>query len=155
MTLDPVLPLSGITGPRSSAAADDVPDAMAPLSEYVTSVAGASSLGAATSSLIETGCRRHGWSRCAATPTTITRVSMVSFYMTSTMSRDPSSCGRVNYPNLPIATTTIEPATTIADGLEDLSFSYDVVTAAPTSCGAVGPGMLRSRFPIRRLTFGP
>ncbi len=76
----------------------------------------------------------------AATPTTITRVWMVSYYINSTNVQNPQLVRQVNYPNYPSAAAAVNPPQTIADGIENLSFSYDVITATPASYGAVGPG---------------
>ena len=76
----------------------------------------------------------------AATPTTITRVWLVSYYIDSTNPLDPQLVRQVNYPNFPSAANAYNPPQQVADCIENLSFSYDVITATPGSYGAVGPG---------------
>ena len=76
----------------------------------------------------------------AATPTTVTRVWMVSYYLDSTNPQDPQLVRQVNYPNHPSAAAAVNPPQQVADCIENLSFSYDVITNTPGIYGAVGPG---------------
>jgi prepilin-type N-terminal cleavage/methylation domain-containing protein len=76
----------------------------------------------------------------AATPTTLTRVWMVSYYINSTSPQNPQLIRQVNYPNYPSAAAAVNPPQPIADCIENLSFSYDVITNTPANYGAVGPG---------------
>jgi len=76
----------------------------------------------------------------AATPTTVTRVWMVSYYIDSTNPQDPQLVRQVNYPNYPSAAAAVNPPQQVADCIENLSFSYDVITNTPGIYGAVGPG---------------
>jgi prepilin-type N-terminal cleavage/methylation domain-containing protein len=76
----------------------------------------------------------------AATPTTITRVWMVSYYINSTNALDPQLIRQVNYPNFPSAANAYNAPQQVADCIENLSFSYDVITNTPGNYGAVGPG---------------
>ncbi len=92
----------------------------------------------------------------AATPTSITRVWMVTYYVDSnTVPSRPQLIRQVNYPNYPTVATGTYPAQPMADIIENLSFSYDLVNStAPVGAYALGPGTRRRRLlPIRRLTF--
>jgi len=76
----------------------------------------------------------------ATTPTTLTRVWMVSYYIDSTNPQDPQLVRQVNYPNYPSAAAAVTPPQQIADCIENLSLSYDVITSTPGIYGAAGPG---------------
>jgi prepilin-type N-terminal cleavage/methylation domain-containing protein len=76
----------------------------------------------------------------ATTPTTVTRVWMVSYYINSTVPQDPQLIRQVNYPNYPSAAAAVNPPQQVADDIENLSFSYDVITNTPGNYGAAGPG---------------
>jgi prepilin-type N-terminal cleavage/methylation domain-containing protein len=75
-----------------------------------------------------------------ATPTTITRVWMVSYYIDSTNPLDPQLIRQVNYANFPSTKNAYNPPQQVADCIENLSFSYDVITNTPATYGVVGPG---------------
>jgi prepilin-type N-terminal cleavage/methylation domain-containing protein len=112
--------------------------------EYVTGVAGQTVTFAAgdPAGLNQTG--KPGGTvaqlNVAATPTTITRVWMVTYYLDTTNPRDPQLIRQVNYPNYPSAAAAVNPPQQVADCIENLSFSYDVITNTPGTYGAVGPG---------------
>lgn len=112
--------------------------------EYVTAVAGSVITFAAgdPAGLNQTGLPGGTVAQLnvAATPTTITRVWMVTYYMDSTNPLDPQLIRQVNYPNFPSAANAYNPPQQVADCIEDLSFSYDVITDTPGAYGAVGPG---------------
>ena len=78
----------------------------------------------------------------AATPTSITRVWMVTYYVDSnTVPSRPQLIRQVNYPNYPTVATATYPAQPMADIIENLSFSYDLVNStAPVGAYALGPG---------------
>ncbi len=78
----------------------------------------------------------------AVVPTTITRVWMVTYYVDSvTNPTQPQLIRQVNYPNFPAAGPA-NPPTPIAEGIENLTFSYDVVNSQDPAgtYGIAGPG---------------
>lgn len=78
-----------------------------------------------------------------ATPTSISRVWMVTYYVDSnTVPSRPQLIRQVNYPNYPSVAAPTHPAQPVADIVENLSFSYDLVnsTAAAGSYGVLGAG---------------
>jgi prepilin-type N-terminal cleavage/methylation domain-containing protein len=74
--------------------------------------------------------------------TTITRVWMVTYYIDSTTNPSrPQLVRQVNYPGYPAGNNPANPPTPIADCIEDLSFSYDIVNSgAPAGTYTNGPG---------------
>jgi prepilin-type N-terminal cleavage/methylation domain-containing protein len=79
--------------------------------------------------------------KASTTSTTITRVWMVTYYIDSTTNPSrPQLIRQVNYPGFPTGTPA-NPPTPIADYIENLSFSYDIVNSgAPTGTYPLGPG---------------
>jgi prepilin-type N-terminal cleavage/methylation domain-containing protein len=77
-----------------------------------------------------------------ATPTDISRVWMVTYYINSnTNPSQPLLIRQVNYPNYPTVATATYPAQQVADFIENLSFSYDLLNStAPAGTYALGPG---------------
>lgn len=76
-----------------------------------------------------------------AAPTTITRVWMVTYYLdTTTNPTHPQLMRQVNYPNYP-AGAAVNPPQAIADGIEALQFTYDIInSSAPAGAYPNGPG---------------
>jgi hypothetical protein len=77
-----------------------------------------------------------------ATPTDICRVWMVTYYVDSnTVAARPQLIRQVNYPNYPTVATATYPAQPVADLVENLTFSYDLVNStAPAGTYPLGPG---------------
>jgi len=77
-----------------------------------------------------------------ATPTDISRVWMVTYYVDSNTSPTrPQLIRQVNYPNYPTAAAPNYPPQPIADIIENLSFSYDLINSnAPVGTYPLGPG---------------
>ena len=77
----------------------------------------------------------------AVTPTVITRVWMVTYAInTATDPRRPQLIRQVNYPGFPAAAPTY-PQQQVADSIEDLNFTYDIVlSTAPVGTYPLGPG---------------
>jgi len=73
--------------------------------------------------------------------TTITRVWMVTYYIDSTTTPSrPQLMRQVNYPGYPSASPA-NPAQPVADNIENLSFSYDIINSvAPAGTYALGAG---------------
>ncbi len=114
--------------------------------EYVTSVAG-STINFATgdpAGLNLTGLPNGTVANLAvaATPTTITRVWMVTYYLdVVTNPAKPQLIRQVNYPNYPAATPA-NPPQAVGEVIENLQFSYDIVDSqdAAGTYGLAGPG---------------
>lgn len=65
----------------------------------------------------------------AATPTTITRIWMVTYYVNSVTNASlPQMMRQVNYPNFPAA-APVNPPQAVGEVIENLSFSYDIVNS--------------------------
>jgi prepilin-type N-terminal cleavage/methylation domain-containing protein len=78
----------------------------------------------------------------AATPTTISRVWMVTYYLdVVTNPAKPQLIRQVNYPNFP-AGAPANPPQAVGEVIENLSFSYDIVNSEDPAgtYGAAGPG---------------
>ena len=77
-----------------------------------------------------------------ATPTSISRVWMVTYYVDSnTFPNRPQLIRQVNYPNYPSVAAATYPAQPVADIIENLAFSYDLVNSAdPVGTYPLGPG---------------
>ena len=78
----------------------------------------------------------------AATPTTISRVWMVTYYLdVVTNPAKPQLMRQVNYPGFPAAAPA-NPPQAVAEVIENLGFSYDIVNSADPvgTYGAAGPG---------------
>jgi type II secretory pathway pseudopilin PulG len=76
----------------------------------------------------------------ANVPTVITRVWMVTYYISTTNPYHPQLIRQVNYPNFPVGAAA-NPPQDIADDIEDLTFSYDIVNSSdPVGTYANGPG---------------
>jgi hypothetical protein len=75
-------------------------------------------------------------------PTTITRIWMVTYYLDSTTNtRHPTLVRQVSYPAYPTATLQNNPPQPIADDIEALNFTYDIIdSSAPTGTYANGAG---------------
>jgi prepilin-type N-terminal cleavage/methylation domain-containing protein len=112
--------------------------------EYVTGVAGqVITFGAGDpAGLNQTGMPNGTVAQLnvGGTPTTLTRVWMVSYYINSTSAQNPQLIRQVNYPNYPSAAAAVNAPQPIADCIENMSFSYDVITNTPGIYGAAGPG---------------
>jgi prepilin-type N-terminal cleavage/methylation domain-containing protein len=113
--------------------------------EYVTSIAGSTINFAAgdPAGLNQTGLPNGTVSNLsvAATPTTISRVWMVTYYLdVVTNPAKPQLVRQVNYPNYP-AGAAANPPQQIGEVIENLGFSYDIVnTQDPTGTYPNGPG---------------
>jgi prepilin-type N-terminal cleavage/methylation domain-containing protein len=71
----------------------------------------------------------------STTATTITRVWMITYYIDSnTTPSDPQLMRQINYPNYP-AGAAVNPPQAIADDMESLSFSYDIINPQATYTG--------------------
>ncbi len=76
----------------------------------------------------------------AGVPTVITRVWMVTYYISTVDPSHPQLMRQVNYPNYPPG-APVNPPQAIGDDLEDLTFSYDIVnSSAPVGVYPNGPG---------------
>ena len=78
----------------------------------------------------------------AATPTTITRVWMVTYYLdVVTNPSKPQLIRQVNYPNFPVAAPA-NPPQAVGEVIENLAFSYDIVNSQDPAgtYGLAGPG---------------
>jgi hypothetical protein len=76
------------------------------------------------------------------TPTTITRVWMVTYYLdVVTNPAKPQLIRQVNYPNYPAAAPA-NPPQPVAEVIENLQFSFDIVNSQDPAgtYGLVGPG---------------
>jgi prepilin-type N-terminal cleavage/methylation domain-containing protein len=114
--------------------------------EYVTSVQGQVITFAAgdPANLNQTGLPNGTIANLsvAATPTTITRVWMVTYYINSVANPSlPQMMRQVNYPNFPAA-APVNPPEAVGEVIENLSFSYDIVNSqdAAGAYGVSGPG---------------
>jgi prepilin-type N-terminal cleavage/methylation domain-containing protein len=78
----------------------------------------------------------------AATPTSLTRVWLVTYYVDSnTFPNRPQLIRQVNYPNYPTVLAATYPAQPVADIIENLTFSYDLVNStAAAGSYPLGPG---------------
>ena len=76
------------------------------------------------------------------TPNAISRVWMVTYYVDSnTIPSRPQLIRQVNYPNYPSVAAPTYPAQPVADIVENLSFSYDLVNStAAAGTYPLGPG---------------
>ena len=112
--------------------------------EFVTNVAGYCTLTFAAgdpAGLEWDGlAQRHGLPiERGATPTSITRVWMVTYYVDSnTVPSRPQLIRQVNYPNYPTVAAPTYPAQPVADIIENLSFSYDLVNST-AAAGSLSP----------------
>jgi prepilin-type N-terminal cleavage/methylation domain-containing protein len=79
--------------------------------------------------------------KASTTATTITRVWMITYYIDSnTTPSDPQLMRQINYPNYPVG-APVNPPQAIADDIENLSFSYDLVNSqAPDGSYPLGAG---------------
>jgi prepilin-type N-terminal cleavage/methylation domain-containing protein len=79
--------------------------------------------------------------KASTTATTLTRVWMITYYIDSnTTPSDPQLMRQINYPNYP-AGAAVNPPQAIADDMESLSFSYDLVNSqAPDGSYPLGAG---------------
>lgn len=114
--------------------------------EYVTSIAGSTMNFAAgdPGGLNQTGLPKGTVANLAvaATPTTITRVWMVTYYLdVVTTPSKPQLIRQVNYPNFP-AGAPANPPQAVGEVIDDLSLSYDIVNSQDPAgtYGAVGAG---------------
>jgi type II secretory pathway pseudopilin PulG len=112
--------------------------------EYVTGVAGQTiSFGAGDpAGLNQTGDPTGTVAsiNAAAVPTVITRVWMVTYYISTANPAHPQLIRQVNYPNFPPGAAA-NPPQPIADDIEDLTFSYDIMnSSAPVGAYPNGPG---------------
>jgi prepilin-type N-terminal cleavage/methylation domain-containing protein len=114
--------------------------------EYVTGIAGQVITFAAgdPAGLNQTGLPNGTVANLAvaATPTTISRVWMVTYYLnTVTNPAAPQLMRQVNYPNFPAAAPA-NPPQAVAEVIENLGFSYDIVNSQDPAgtYGLAGPG---------------
>jgi prepilin-type N-terminal cleavage/methylation domain-containing protein len=112
--------------------------------QYVTNVAGQTITFAAgdPAGLNQTGAATGTVAsiNAANVPTVITRVWMVTYYISTATPAHPQLIRQVNYPGFP-AGAEANPAQAIADDIEDLTFSYDVInSSAPAGTYPNGPG---------------
>ena len=77
-----------------------------------------------------------------AIPTSLTRVWMITYYVDSnTVPSRPQLIRQVNYPNYPTVAAATYPAQPVADIIENLTFSYDLVNStAAVGAYPLGPG---------------
>ncbi|HTZ74762.1 MAG TPA: prepilin-type N-terminal cleavage/methylation domain-containing protein [Candidatus Aquilonibacter sp.] len=75
-------------------------------------------------------------------PTTITRVWMVTYYLDSTTNpTHPQLVRQVNYPGYPTTATQTNAPQPIADDIEDLGFTFDIIdSTAPSGTYPNGAG---------------
>jgi prepilin-type N-terminal cleavage/methylation domain-containing protein len=78
----------------------------------------------------------------ATTPTDISRVWMITYYIDSTTNPSrPQLIRQVNYPSYPTVATATYPPQPVADIIENLTFSYDLLNStAPAGTYAMGAG---------------
>jgi len=113
--------------------------------EYITSIAGSTLNFAAgdPAGLNQTGLPNGTVTNLnvGATPTSIARVWMVSYYLdTATIPARPQLVRQVNYPNFPAANPA-NPPQPVGEVIENLSFSYDIIgSTAPVGTYANGAG---------------
>jgi prepilin-type N-terminal cleavage/methylation domain-containing protein len=112
--------------------------------EYVTSVAGTVLTFAAgdPAKLNQTGLPNGTVPaiNAASVPTVITRVWMITYYISTANSREPQLIRQINYPNFPAAAPTYPPQP-VGDDVEWLNFTYDIdASVAPAGTYANGPG---------------
>jgi prepilin-type N-terminal cleavage/methylation domain-containing protein len=113
--------------------------------EYITSIAGPTINFAAgdPANLNQTGLPNGTVANLAvaATPTTISRVWMVTYYLdVITNPAKPQLVRQVNYPNYP-AGAAANPPQQVGEVIENLGFSYDIVNSQdPAGTYANGPG---------------
>jgi prepilin-type N-terminal cleavage/methylation domain-containing protein len=114
--------------------------------EYITAIAGATITfgpgdpGALNATGLPNGTVTN--LNVGATPTTITRVWMVTYYLdVVTNPAKPQLVRQVNYPGYPAAAPA-NPPQAIGEVIENLSFSYDIVGSADPvgTYGAAGAG---------------
>jgi hypothetical protein len=74
--------------------------------------------------------------------TTVTRIWMVTYYLDSTTNpTHPQLVRQVSYPNYPSASVQNNPAQPIADDIDALNFTYDIIdSSAPTGTYPNGAG---------------
>jgi prepilin-type N-terminal cleavage/methylation domain-containing protein len=76
----------------------------------------------------------------SATPTVITRVWMVTYYIDTTTPSKPQLVRQINYPGYPAASPSYPPQQ-ISDAIEDLNFTYDVINSTdPVGTYPAGAG---------------
>ncbi|MFZ0886789.1 MAG: prepilin-type N-terminal cleavage/methylation domain-containing protein [Candidatus Acidiferrales bacterium] len=121
--------------------------------EYVTSVAGPriNFAGGDPAGLNQTGDALGTVAALATTPgnfppTTVTRVWLVTYYVSVTNPLDPQLIRQVNYPGYPAA-APVNPPQTIADDIENLGFSYDI-TSSTDLAGTYTNGPGNAQQPI-------
>ncbi|MFY9690371.1 MAG: prepilin-type N-terminal cleavage/methylation domain-containing protein [Candidatus Acidiferrales bacterium] len=113
--------------------------------EYVTNVAGTTLTFSAgdPAGLNQTGLPNGTVAaiNASAVPTVITRVWMVTYYIDATTNPSkPQLVRQINYPGFPAAAPTY-PAQQIADCIEWMNFSYDIINSvAPAGTYPNGPG---------------
>ncbi|MGC2330834.1 MAG: prepilin-type N-terminal cleavage/methylation domain-containing protein [Candidatus Acidiferrales bacterium] len=127
--------------------------------EYVTSVAGTVLTFAAgdPAKLNQTGLPNGSVAaiNAANVPTVITRVWMITYYINTANPSEPQLMRQINYPGFPVAAPSYPPQQ-IADDIEWLNFSYDIVDSVapvgfyPNGAGdAPTPGGGDNAFQIR------
>jgi prepilin-type N-terminal cleavage/methylation domain-containing protein len=114
--------------------------------EYVTGIAGQTITFAAgdPAGLNQTGLPNGTVTNLAVavTPTTISRVWMVTYYLdVVTNPAKPQLIRQVNYPGFPAAAPA-NPPQAVGEVIENLSFSYDIINSSDVAgtYGASGPG---------------
>jgi prepilin-type N-terminal cleavage/methylation domain-containing protein len=112
--------------------------------EYVTSIVGntLNFAGADPAKLNGTGLPNGTVAAINASgvPTVITRVWMVTYYISTANPSAPQLIRQINYPGFPAAAPTYPPQP-VGDGLEWLQFTYDIdASVAPVGTYPNGPG---------------
>jgi prepilin-type N-terminal cleavage/methylation domain-containing protein len=145
VTLDPVcFTLPGTPTPIATGNLIMFANANGTALQYVTNVAGQTITFAAgdPAGLNQTGDATGTVAsiNAANVPTVITRVWMVTYYISTTDPVHPQLIRQVNYPNYPPGAAANAPQA-IADDIEDLTFSYDIInSSAPVGTYPSGPG---------------
>jgi prepilin-type N-terminal cleavage/methylation domain-containing protein len=114
--------------------------------EYITNIVGATMFfaGGDPGNLNATGLPAGtvGNLNVGVTPTTITRVWMVTYYLNVVANpAKPQLIRQVNYPNYPVAAPANLPQA-VGEVIENLTFSYDIVNSQDPvgTYGVTGPG---------------
>lgn len=112
--------------------------------EYVTSIAGNTlSFAAGDPAGLNGGVKPDGTVKAinaSAVPTVITRVWMVTYYISTANPSEPQLIRQINYPGFPAAAPTYPPYQ-VGDDIEWLNFTYDIdASVAPVGTYPNGPG---------------
>jgi prepilin-type N-terminal cleavage/methylation domain-containing protein len=112
--------------------------------EYVTSIAGNTlNFAAGDPAGLNGGAQPDGTVKAinaSAVPTVLTRVWMVTYYISTANTKEPQLIRQIDYPNYPAAAPTYPPQP-IGDDIEWMNFTYDIdASVAPAGTYANGPG---------------